>query len=110
MVRRSHPGLDVLRLGGHHRAWRDGGMARDLPADQNRVILLRVALDRSRPWPVRRLFAMTRRPRAEGAQCLLKTPEHPMAGVISKLTLIESNVSTGGDGLSALSLSGVAVK
>jgi hypothetical protein len=29
---------------------------------------------------------------------LLKTPEQPMAGVISKLTLIEPKVNTGGDG------------
>src|SRR6266566_4107024 len=47
--------------------------------------------------------------RAHGVQRLLYVREQPMAGVISRLTLIESNLTTGGEGLTVLFWSWVVV-
>src|SRR6266568_1450634 len=49
------------------------------------------------------------RPAGAHVQRLLYVREQPIAGVISRLTLIESNLTTGGEGLTALFLSWVAV-
>jgi hypothetical protein len=55
-------------------------------------------------WRLAKLSAL-----AYGVQRWLYVREQPMAGVISRLTLIESDATTGGDGLTVLFLSWVVV-
>src|SRR6266702_8349764 len=50
------------------------------------------------------------RPAGAHVQRLLYVREQPIAGVISRLTLIESNLTTWGDGLTVLFLSWVVVR
>ena len=54
-----------------------------------------------------RLRSAVERSRAYGVQRLLNVPEQPMEGVISRLSLMESNLTTAGDGLVVLFLNWV---